>query len=92
MKDFIAELEAARRTVGTGDLPAGAARVVTIERTYPADVEDVWEAVTDPERIPRWFLPVTGDLRVGGSCQGEGGAGGGRARGARGAGATVAPG
>ncbi len=76
MKDFIAELEAARRTVGTGDLPAGAARVVTIERTYPADVEDVWDAVTDPERIPRWFLPVTGDLRVGGTYQVEGNAGG----------------
>lgn len=76
MKDFIAELEAARRTVGTGDLPAGAARVVTLERTYPADVEDVWDAVTDPERIPRWFLPVTGDLRVGGTYQVEGNAGG----------------
>ena len=76
MKDFIAELEAARRTVGSADLPAGAARVVTIERTYPADVEDVWDAVTDPERIPRWFLPVTGDLRVGGTYQVEGNAGG----------------
>ncbi|MGB2555488.1 SRPBCC family protein [Cellulosimicrobium cellulans] len=76
MKDFIAELEAARRTVGTGDLPAGAARVITLERTYPADVEDVWDAVTDPERIPRWFLPVTGDLRVGGTYQVEGNAGG----------------
>jgi len=76
MKDFIAELEAARRSVGTGSLPAGEARVITIERTYPADVEDVWDAVTDPERIPRWFLPVTGDFRVGGAFQVEGNAGG----------------
>ncbi|MGN7704764.1 SRPBCC family protein [Cellulosimicrobium sp. 22601] len=76
MKDFTAELEAARRSVGTGTLPAGEARVLTIERTYPADVEDVWDAVTDPERIPRWFLPVTGDFRVGGTYQVEGNAGG----------------
>jgi uncharacterized protein YndB with AHSA1/START domain len=76
MKDFIGELEAARRAVGTGTLPAGEARVITIERTYPAAVEDVWDAVTDPERIPRWFLPVTGEFRVGGSYQVEGNAGG----------------
>ena len=29
-----------------------------------------------PERIPRWFLPVSGDLRLGGRYQLEGNAGG----------------
>ncbi|MBD8080255.1 SRPBCC family protein [Cellulosimicrobium arenosum] len=76
MKDFIAELEAARRTVASGTLPAGAAHVVTLTRTYPADVEDLWDAVTNPERIPRWFLPVSGDLRLGGTYQTDGNAGG----------------
>ena len=76
MKDLVAELEAARRTVGSATLPAGEARVVTLSRTYPADVADVWDAVTSPERLPRWFLPVSGDLRVGGTYQTEGNAGG----------------
>jgi uncharacterized protein YndB with AHSA1/START domain len=39
-------------------------------------VEDVWDAITDPDRIRRWFLPVSGDLRVGGRYQIEGNAGG----------------
>lgn len=76
MKDLVAELEAARRTVGSATLPAEEARVVTLSRTYPADVADVWDAVTSPERLPRWFLPVSGDLRVGGTYQTEGNAGG----------------
>ncbi|MBD5786474.1 SRPBCC family protein [Cellulosimicrobium terreum] len=76
MKDLIAEMEAVRRTVGSDVLPAGEAHVVSLSRTYPADVHDVWSAVTDPERIPRWFLPVSGDLRVGGTYQTEGNAGG----------------
>lgn len=54
----------------------GKTRVVTIARTYPAAVEDVWDACTNPERIPRWFLPVTGELRLGGRYQLEGNAGG----------------
>jgi len=32
--------------------------------------------VTDPDRMKRWFLPVSGDLRVGGTFQLEGNAGG----------------
>ncbi|WP_454043079.1 SRPBCC family protein [Cellulosimicrobium sp. Marseille-Q8652] len=76
MKDLIAELETVRRSVGRGTLPAGEARVVTLSRSYPAPVDDVWDAVTNPERIPRWFLPVSGDLRAGGTYQTEGNAGG----------------
>ena len=76
MKDLIAELQAASRGVGTATLPAGAAKTVTIDREYPAAVDDVWDALTNPERIPRWFLPITGDLRLGGDYQLEGNAGG----------------
>ena len=39
-------------------------------------MEDVWDACTSAERIPRWFLPVSGDLRLGGRYQLEGNAGG----------------
>jgi uncharacterized protein YndB with AHSA1/START domain len=34
-------------------------------RTYDADIEDVWSALTDPDRMKRWFMPISGDLRVG---------------------------
>ena len=50
--------------------------MVALAQTYDAPIEDVWQAVTSAERIPRWFLPVTGDLRVGGRYQLEGNAGG----------------
>jgi uncharacterized protein YndB with AHSA1/START domain len=49
---------------------------VTVVHTYAGDVDDVWSALTDPERLPRWFAPVHGDLRVGGRYQVEGNAGG----------------
>ena len=55
---------------------AGEARTVTLSRTYDAAIEDVWEALTSPERLSRWFLPVSGDFRVGGRYQIEGNAGG----------------
>src|SRR5262245_1737892 len=49
---------------------------VLLRREYDASVDDVWDAVTDPDRVKRWFLPLSGDLRVGGSFQLEGNAGG----------------
>lgn len=76
MNDLIAELEQARRRVGTGDLPSGSGHVVEVRRIYDAPVEEVWSACTDPTRIARWFLPVTGDLKVGGTYQIQGNAGG----------------
>ena len=47
-----------------------------ISQVYAAPAEDLWDACTNPERIPRWFLPVSGDLRPGGHYQLEGNAGG----------------
>jgi uncharacterized protein YndB with AHSA1/START domain len=76
MKDLIDELYATRRAVGVATLPAGAAHVVTLSREYPADIDDVWSALTTAERIARWFLPVSGDLRPRGTYQLEGNAGG----------------
>jgi uncharacterized protein YndB with AHSA1/START domain len=70
------QLNTTARTVGDRTLEVGAARVVTITRTYDGEVADVWDALTDAERIPRWFLPIEGDLRLGGHYQLEGNAGG----------------
>lgn len=52
------------------------ARVVVATRTYDTSVEDLWNAITTRERIERWFLPIEGDLRLGGKYQFEGNAGG----------------
>jgi uncharacterized protein YndB with AHSA1/START domain len=45
-------------------------------RVYDTTVEDLWAAVTRPERLARWFLPVEGDLKPGGRYQLKGNAGG----------------
>jgi uncharacterized protein YndB with AHSA1/START domain len=76
MIDVTHQINASRRQVGRRSLGAGEARVVTISQTYDAAVEDVWDACTSAERIPRWFLPVSGDLRLGGRFQVEGNAAG----------------
>jgi uncharacterized protein YndB with AHSA1/START domain len=76
MIDVTQQINAVRRTVGTRVLEAGQARTVTISRTYGAAIEDVWDACTNAERIPRWFLPVSGDLQLGGRYQLVGNAGG----------------
>ncbi len=76
MIDVTEQINAVRRRVGTRVLEAGEARTVTISQVYDATVDDVWDACTNPERIPRWFLPVTGDLRLHGRYQFEGNAGG----------------
>jgi uncharacterized protein YndB with AHSA1/START domain len=76
MIDIMREIEAARREVSTGRIAAGEGRAVRLSRTFDAPVEDVWDALTDPDRLTRWFLPVSGDYRVGGRYQLEGNAGG----------------
>jgi uncharacterized protein YndB with AHSA1/START domain len=48
-------------------IPAGEARVAIFRRTYDAPAEDVWDACTDPARLSRWYVPVTGDLRLRGT-------------------------
>jgi uncharacterized protein YndB with AHSA1/START domain len=64
MIDVTQQINAVRRHVGTRELEEGEARVVTVSQTYDATIDDVWDACTNPERIPRWFLPVSGDLRL----------------------------
>lgn len=51
-------------------------RVVTAVKSYATSPADLWDAITNPERIPRWFLPIEGDLRIGGRYQLKGNAGG----------------
>jgi uncharacterized protein YndB with AHSA1/START domain len=74
--DVTHEINAVQRQVGSRVLDAGEARTVTIVRMYAAPIGEVWDACTNPERIPRWFMPVSGELRLGGRYQLEGNAGG----------------
>jgi uncharacterized protein YndB with AHSA1/START domain len=76
MIDVTQQINAVRRRVGTRTLEAGEARVVTVSQVYDAAIDDVWDACTNPERIPRWFLPVSGELRAGGRYQLTGNASG----------------
>jgi uncharacterized protein YndB with AHSA1/START domain len=76
MIDVVKELERVHRELRTGRIPAGEGLAVVLRRVYDAEVQDVWDACTDPERLRRWFLPVTGDLRPGGDYQLQGNAGG----------------
>ena len=76
MSEIADEINRMHRRVGTRQVETGEARTVLLRRTYDAGVADVWDAVTSPERIARWFMPVSGELKVGGRYQLEGNAGG----------------
>ena len=74
--DVIHHLGASARAVTRRDHEGRPARVVVATRDYNTDAADLFDALTTAERIPRWFLPITGDLRLGGRYQLEGNAGG----------------
>jgi len=76
MFDVANHLGAVSRAVEDSTHEGRPVKVVVASRTFPTDAADLWQAVTDPERVPRWFAPVTGDLRLGGRFQVEGNAGG----------------
>jgi len=76
MVNIAAQLGAVDRGIATKDVDGVPSYVQTLTQTYPSPIDDVWEAVTSAERIERWFTPVSGDLRLGGSYQLEGNAGG----------------
>ena len=76
MIDVTEQINTVDRRLGSRTVEAGEARTLTISRVYDTGVEDLWDACTNPERIPRWFLPVSGDLRLGGRYALEGNASG----------------
>jgi uncharacterized protein YndB with AHSA1/START domain len=64
--DVEMQINAEQRDVGSRVLEVGEARSTTITRVYDTDVDDLWDACTSIERIPRWFLPIRGEFRLGG--------------------------
>ena len=69
-------LAAVERSVSAVQIEGQPANAVTLSRSYPTTLEDLWGAATTLERIPLWFMPVSGDLKPGGRYQLEGNAGG----------------
>ena len=74
--DVESNLSAVERAVSSLEREGVPARAVTLARSFPTSRANVWEAVTDQERIPRWFAPVSGELKLGGRFQIEGNASG----------------
>ncbi|WP_100445117.1 SRPBCC family protein [Glycomyces xiaoerkulensis] len=64
------------REIRSGTRDGEPTKIAVARRRYSAERPDVWDALTNPERLPRWFMPVEGDLSVGGRYQLEGNAGG----------------
>lgn len=69
-------LAATCRSVKSTVRDGESAYAVVISRSYPVAVTALWDAVTNGERIGLWFLPVSGELEVGGRYQLERNAGG----------------
>ncbi|MEV4175878.1 SRPBCC domain-containing protein [Nonomuraea sp. NPDC049709] len=76
MIDIVNQINATHREVGDHPLTTGKGRSLLLRRTYDATIDDVWNACTDPARIGRWLAPIDGDLRLGGTYQLKGNAGG----------------
>jgi uncharacterized protein YndB with AHSA1/START domain len=45
---------------------ADGAGVVRVEERYATDIDDLWSALTDPDRLARWYGQVDGELGLGG--------------------------
>lgn len=76
MVDVTSHINSVQRKLGKRVIEAGEAVTATVSQVYDTDLDDLWDACTNAERIPRWFLPISGELRVGGKYQFEGNAGG----------------
>ncbi|HEU4409162.1 MAG TPA: SRPBCC family protein [Polyangiaceae bacterium] len=74
--DVARAVGAVTREVKAAEREGRPARVVVATRVYDTDPDDAWDALTNPERVRRWFLPLEGDLRPGGRYQLRGNAGG----------------
>ena len=67
MRDLVEDLAAVHRAVARDVEGGDEVARVTMRRTYATDPADLWSALTEPERIVRWFLPISGDLRRAGA-------------------------
>lgn len=76
MENLIHHLSAVVHSVRTIERDGKPATAVIAIRSYDTDIDDLWNAITTADRIPRWFMPIEGDLKLGGRYQLQGNAGG----------------
>ena len=74
--DVESNLAEVERSVAFLERERQQASAVTLSRTYATTVDDLWDAVTNAERFPKWFATVSGELEPGGQYQVEGNASG----------------
>lgn len=74
--DLAAHLGAMTRTVRKLERDGQPAKAVVASRVFDTDAADLWDALTNQERLPRWFAPVEGELRLGGRFHVQGNASG----------------
>ncbi len=72
--DFNEVLGASFREVGSDERDGRPTYIVRASRSYPTTPADLWNAVSDKERVQRWFAKVTGDFNQGGRFSIEGNA------------------
>jgi uncharacterized protein YndB with AHSA1/START domain len=54
----------------TGELLIEGGRgTIRMDDLYRTDIDDLWDAITSPDRLARWLGTVEGDLRVGAVVQ-----------------------
>ncbi len=46
--------------------PDGDSGSVRVQDTYDTGIDDLWSALTEPDRLARWIGTVDGELRLGG--------------------------
>lgn len=68
--------EAVKRSVELVNRNDKAAATVTISAPIPTTVEDLWDLITNPDKLSEWFLPVSGELKLGGRYALQGNASG----------------
>jgi uncharacterized protein YndB with AHSA1/START domain len=74
--DVHRHLGAVLRSVESLEHNGKPARAVVLSRHYDTGIDDLWDALTNARRIPRWFMPIEGNLTLGGRYQLIGNAGG----------------
>ncbi|PYI65621.1 polyketide cyclase [Arthrobacter livingstonensis] len=76
MADIMDILPGITRLVKTTQLEHQDATAVVLHQELSSPAHEVWAACTEPERLQEWFLPISGDLSVGGHYALEGNASG----------------
>jgi uncharacterized protein YndB with AHSA1/START domain len=74
--DIAALIGAVTREVRNIEHEGRPAAMVVASRSYDTSIPDLWDAISNAERLPRWFAPVSGELKLGGRYQIQGNASG----------------